>query len=562
MSGQAERDFRLSYSVFEKTIENYQDIENTLEQERETQLENIATMTEQWHGITAETLRAEGIHFFENGQYETVCNKITKMRGCLEGYMPQINKLRARCSGFVEQLQSDDYVEPFPGDVLRCGDVLSINYGQVAQITKMCDEIIAENEAITDGMADIIRKCSDLISGTDERLERLYAASRKVNRINNYKYSLELYEWGMRELEANMAIDFAMIAGCGKESRFRKPDNAIKCVENSEFNILCLTKKECCNSKSLKDIDYNVIEEFERTYGFTEEEAFLLYEAIEKLGESCSYERDTAAYINYVYGTLSALCISYDAKRWRMTASTPNLADAKERLDEAGLSSQQILDLQVLINLQHGDFSDETLCKKGIDIKKSTFCNETHADMMDRCADKNNDFSHQTIQIAAFASEDMMLKEYHILPGTWIIGLFNSPDLQHSYTKYEISFKGDIDSGRYSEADFQSDVDAINIYNRMRKDTGASLNKIWTEYYGEIESGDTNRAEEFFCNLGNGEVGIGIIELDYILKRETIGSTYIQSGNDMSKEDIDKANSIFVQWIFSEYYGYEYEFPE
>ena len=94
----------------------------------------------------------------------------------------------------------------------------------------------------------------------------------------------------------------------------------------------------------------------------------------------------------------------------------------------------------------------------------------------------------------------------------------------------------------------------------MRNDNESSLNQIWTGYYSEVESGDTNRATEFFCNLGNGEEDIGIIELDNILKQETFGSKYIQ--DDISKEEIDRISSIFVQWIFSEYYGFEYEFPE
>lgn len=96
----------------------------------------------------------------------------------------------------------------------------------------------------------------------------------------------------------------------------------------------------------------------------------------------------------------------------------------------------------------------------------------------------------------------------------------------------------------------------------MRKDKETSLNHVWAEYYREVESGDTNRAAEFFSNLGNGKENIGILELDNILKKETYGSEYIQKGNDMSKEDINNIRSIFVQWIFSEYYGYEYKFPE
>ena len=109
--------------------------------------------------------------------------------------------------------------------------------------------------------------------------------------------------------------------------------------------------------------------------------------------------------------------------------------------------------------------------------------------MMSRCLDPNNDFAHQIIQIAEFACEDMMLEEGYIIPRAWAVGLFNSSDFQHSYTKYEISFKGDIDSGRYSQADFQSDVDAINIYNRMKGEGEKSLNEIWVNYYQKNRSG-------------------------------------------------------------------------
>lgn len=97
--------------------------------------------------------------------------------------------------------------------------------------------------------------------------------------------------------------------------------------DRSEKEINNFMEKVSYENKSIKDIDinYDTIEELERMYGFTKEEALLLYETIEKLGESCRYERDSAAYINYVYGTLSTLCISYDARRWRWTASTPNI---------------------------------------------------------------------------------------------------------------------------------------------------------------------------------------------------------------------------------------------
>ena len=297
------------------------------------------------------------------------------------------------------------------------------------------------------------------------------------------------------------------------------------------------------------------IEELERMYGFTEEEAKLLNKAIEKLTENSGKDVNDPEAINYVYGTLTSLCVSYDSTRWHMTCGTKSVDDSIKELENAGLSDQEILDLRVIINLQHGNFSHDKLKTYGIDVTKSSFSDETHEKMVERSVDPNNDWAHQTVQIAAFANGDSGFSM-----GRYAIDLINSSDGNYSYTDYEISFKGDIDSGRYDEADFQSDVDAINIYNRMINSYGKSMNTIWSEYYIEIEEGDTKRSVEFFKNLGGGYEDIGMLELDKILQKETIGSKYISQGNGMSEADIDEANSKFVQWLFSDYYGYEYDF--
>lgn len=302
------------------------------------------------------------------------------------------------------------------------------------------------------------------------------------------------------------------------------------------------------------------IECLENNYGLTEEEAILLAKTINLLGESCPYEKNSPAYINYIYGTLSALCISYDAKRWRATTGQPNLWQAKNRLYVAGFSKQDILDLQVIINLQHGDFSYDTLKENGIDVESSSFSDETFTNMQNRCIDPNNDFAHQTVQIAAFAQGDMMYEDGYISLSRYCVDLFNSNNFLYSYTDYEISFKGDIDSGRYSEADFQSDVDAVNIYNRMKNNESNSAQTIWSNYYSDVSNGSTNRAKEFCASFGDGEPDIGLIAVNDILNTETFGSAYIQDGK--SEESQTTAKQTFMQWLLAEYCDMEYNFPE
>lgn len=297
-------------------------------------------------------------------------------------------------------------------------------------------------------------------------------------------------------------------------------------------------------------------------YGYTREEAMLLYKAIGELENAAvAFEDSDEGQTAFVYGTLSALCINYDAKRWRMTTGQPNKETALKYLRLAGLSEKEILDLQVIINLQHGDFTYEQLKKNGIDVYNSTFYGETNTSIVSRAKDKNIDFAHQIVQITAFAYGDSIYEHRKVGIPRWMIDLFNSHasyEFNETMTFYEISFKGDIDSGRYSEADFQSDVDAINIYKRMRKE-GYYGQEEWADYYQDISNDSKNRAIEFFENMGDGDIDVGIINTANVIEAETYGSDYIQLTNNT---DVDTAKRTFMQWIMSIYEGVEYDFPE
>lgn len=325
------------------------------------------------------------------------------------------------------------------------------------------------------------------------------------------------------------------------------------------------------DQENLSSVDLEILDEYYNSvddetrmymyeYGFTKSEAELMVKAVNALNEEGkSNNFNDYECIEYTYGTFSALCISYDAKRWRMTTGQPSRKKAEVRLLDAGLTEQEILDLEVLINLQHGDFSRERLIDNGINIDNSTFKDETNGKIQARAQDKNNDFAHSIVQITAFAHGDNMYENNSFDLFRWGIDIFNSPaNPNYSYTDYEISFKGDIDSGRYSEADFQSDIDAMNIYNRMIKEQDVGL-QAWSDYYNDVENDKRQRAVEFFENMGDGEADIGIINTSEVIEKETFGSDYIIEGN---STDVKTAKSVFMQWVLSIYEGVDYDFPE
>lgn len=193
--------------------------------------------------------------------------------------------------------------------------------------------------------------------------------------------------------------------------------------------------------------------------------------------------------------------------------------------------------------MQHGA-SEQDILDAGIKFEDSIYSDINADTFRYNSSTITKDFAHELIQYSAFSYEpnnllDEAMKE--------IVDLANS---KHGriYTKYEISFKGDIDSTRWGWnfnngleiddskvdwGDFASDVDAINIYERMIKcDDSDSVLDIINEYNCGLLSGETKRQTEFLSNLGSGNIGDGIIKLDEILKVDTIASEFIKDGSD------------------------------
>jgi len=116
--------------------------------------------------------------------------------------------------------------------------------------------------------------------------------------------------------------------------------------------------------------------------------------------------------------------------------------------------------------------------------------------------------------------------------------------------KYEISFKGDIDSGRYDDADFNSDLDAINTYQRMcDADNVEDIFKINTKYNSDVITNQVNRVQEFYQNLGKGNITAGKEVTKYVVSAETIGSSYIKHGNERSSSEQKQAENDFYDYL-------------
>ena len=91
----------------------------------------------------------------------------------------------------------------------------------------------------------------------------------------------------------------------------------------------------------------------------------------------------------------------------------------------------------------------------------------------------------------------------------------------------EISYKGDIDSGNYDDADFNSDLDAINSYNRMINLKKEDIFKIQTQYNFKVKHNLINIVTEFYNIHGYGNYELGRRAVKRIVDTKTIGEWYI-----------------------------------
>lgn len=209
-------DFRISQPACVQAVEAYRKMETVLKNEREKQKENVRSMESDWSGHSAETFVAATGRFLETGLYEETYNKVKSMRVLLEDVLDEVNALLSICESFLDQLNSDEYVEPTRparGDTMsRNGGILSLDFYSIKIIENLCWIVQEENKEVIKKLRYIMDDCAGLIEGIDSDYEAIEAASRKLGRIENFHDAFGLYEYRIRALEDDLNLQFRRLA--------------------------------------------------------------------------------------------------------------------------------------------------------------------------------------------------------------------------------------------------------------------------------------------------------------------------------------------------------------
>jgi len=270
-------------------------------------------------------------------------------------------------------------------------------------------------------------------------------------------------------------------------NRFFLKSEGVKGKNYPPFHPNCRCHAVDKDGKSVVLLSKEFINSMMKSYGFSAKEARLISEAYRLLlWEVNDKQMEKQEKIHHIFSILAALCqaysgaelaslldgITFSQLQWLPMAGTPSTGEAKSHLLKLGMSDADVETLFNAINTQHVDKSEKF----------------------------ERDFAHEIVEYAIFANDSKLHKGSGLIAGNL--------DALGSY-------KGDVFSGKMGYADMNSDIDAINIYNRMLSDDNDFL-EIIAEYNSGVNNGKINRFDEFleFFGSGDAEQGLKYIEED------------------------------------------------
>lgn len=278
--------------------------------------------------------------------------------------------------------------------------------------------------------------------------------------------------------------------------------SAMGSVKNNPLDALkkLLSTNKKSGSATITDSKY--IESMKKIYGFSEEDARLLYEAYTKYNNSQGVSKwNKQSNIWGFFGNLAALFSDYsgDDIKFQFMGNLPPHQKALEFFEHIGIDGEKIKD--IVVN-QHKN------------------CGE------------NRDFAHECAIIAIMSSDTFFKAGDDII---------DNPDAL-------VGYKGDVYSGSMGPDDMKSDIAAVNIYYRMRfSNPRSDIFQEMIDYNQGTVDGSINEAEEFLSRYGTGSVDKKLERLKKEMNQKSFGTFIISQGVD--EEVIEEYKIEFIDFL-------------
>lgn len=227
----------------------------------------------------------------------------------------------------------------------------------------------------------------------------------------------------------------------------------------------------------------DMFKSFQKEFGFTEEETKALQDAYEAFENSdVSKGLSNREKINLFFSNMAALYSGYssDSTLFAKMGNNPSPEEAKNFFDDCGVDGTEISNI---VNNQHSQ------------------CGQTGT----------RDFAHECATLSVMANDSA---------AKWVANKVDSVDAL-------VGYKGDIYSKSMGIDDIQSDIAAVNVYQRMLDCDDGNIWNTYVEYNNGVADGSINESREFLSNYGNGDPEKGMKNLKIELDDASFGTWYL-----------------------------------
>ena len=289
----------------------------------------------------------------------------------------------------------------------------------------------------------------------------------------------------------------------------------------------------------------HIVKDFMVNYRFDKKTAELLYKLQQEILAVATKEKWSKNKIIYEYNRIIASLDqdNYVSFRWKVVAGTVEENVLSELLEKYRFSKSEIKDLTKGVTDQHNSAIYKDLAHEAVQL--SAFSNSFDYNL--------RNLGGNLPRIASkIVNTDLDILKIFIRPVRSRSFTEGSGDIAHKIKYWnlenkEISYKGDIDSGRYDDVDFNADLDPINSYDLMLKVDKKDIFKVQTQYNFRVKNNTINRVSEFYKVHGYGNYEQGKEAVERIVATDTIAKRYISLN--YSKEQQEKHKKDFFDYL-------------
>lgn len=194
---------------------------------------------------------------------------------------------------------------------------------------------------------------------------------------------------------------------------------------------------------------------------------------------------------------IASISTAYNSKMWQIAGGTVSLEEAIKKLKQMGYSDEEIKVFQSRLRDNHigEDKINENDFVHAMGSLSVMLYPNIFTDLMMRFGTSSN--SIKSLEHIRDINVGFISLEF-------IASLFKGELDKNAAATY----RGDIASGSLGVQDVRADIDALNIYYRLKNNPKLSMSQVVEQYAKDLQNGG-NRAEEIARHLGNGDLEKG-----------------------------------------------------